>query len=59
MAALVAHGLEVDLPAGWDGRIARRGTAPVEARTASTTAEATAAAGRGAHRHVLVAARGR
>jgi hypothetical protein len=43
MAALVAHGLEVDLPAGWDGRIARRDTAPVEARAASTTAEATPA----------------
>ncbi len=42
MAALAAHGVEVDLPSGWDGRIARRHTAPVEARTAAAAAGGTA-----------------
>jgi len=34
MARLAAHGLELDLPQGWDGRIMRRETAPVEVRAA-------------------------
>jgi hypothetical protein len=42
MARLAARGIEIDLPAGWDGRIQRRQTAPAEARTTRGDAVAVA-----------------
>lgn len=34
MAALVAHGIELDLPHGWHGRVRRRETVAVQSRVA-------------------------